>query len=205
MTKRGNWSKLGGALAAAATLSLSGCMTAVPSVDVTRFFNGPMVPTAGAITIAPAEARDAGSLEFRTTANAVSANLTRIGFLVLDEKATNATFRAVVEIRRETIEPSRERRSPVSVGVGGSTGSYGSGVGVGIGIDLSGKPKPVVTTQLRVQIRKVSDNQAVWEGRAETSAKQGSPAAQPGIAAGKLADALFRQYPGESGKTVTIQ
>lgn len=204
MTRRGNRSKLGGALAAVALLSLSGCMTAVPSVDVTRFFNGPMVWKAGAITIAPADPRDAGSLEFRTTANAVAASLTRIGFLVLDEKATNATFRADVEIRRETIEPSR-RRSPVSVGVGGSTGSYGSGVGVGIGIDLSGKPKPIVTTQLRVQLRRVSDNQAFWEGRAETSAKQGSPAAQPGIAAAKLADALFRQYPGESGKTVTVQ
>ncbi|MBO9581198.1 MAG: DUF4136 domain-containing protein [Sphingobium sp.] len=205
MAKRSNGSKLGRAIVAVVALSLSGCMAAIPSVDVTRFFNGPTVPKAGAIAIAPADPRDAGSLEFRTAANAVSAALTRTGFAVVDEKATNAAFQAVVEVRRETVEPSRERRSPVSVGVGGSTGSYGSGVGVGLGIDLSGKPKPVVTTQLRVQIRKAGDNQAVWEGRAETSAKQGSPAAQPGIAAGKLADALFRQYPGESGKTVTVQ
>lgn len=185
-------------------LLMTGCTTTASSVDVTRFFNGPMVPTAGAITIAPVDPRDAASLEFRTTADAVSAQLKRIGFLVLDEKATNATFRAVVDVRRETIEPSR-RRSPVSVGVGGSTGSYGSGVGLGIGIDLSGKPKPVVTTQLRVQIVPVSGGQAVWEGRAETAAKQGSPEAQPGAAAGKLAGALFREYPGVSGKTVTVQ
>ncbi len=93
----------------------------------------------------------------------------------------------------------------MSVGVGGATGSYGSGVGLGIGIDLSGKPKPVVTTQLRVQILPAGGGQAVWEGRAETAAKQGSPEAQPAATAGKLADALFREYPGISGKTVTVQ
>ncbi len=91
------------------------------------------------------------------------------------------------------------------MGVGGSTGSYGGGVGVGIGIDLSGKPKPVIATQLRIQLREAGGGKTVWEGRAETAAKQGSPAAQPGMAAGKLADALFRDYPGASGKTVTIQ
>jgi hypothetical protein len=193
----------GALIAAAAALSLSGCMTAIPSVDVTRF-HAATVPSAGTVTIAPSDPRDMASLEFRTSANAVSAALTRIGFQVLDEGATSAAYQAVVDVRRETIEPQKQR-SPVSVGVGGSTGSYGSGVGLGIGIDLSGKPKPIVTTQLRVQIRPAGGGQAIWEGRAETSAKQGSPAAQPGMAAGKLADALFRDYPGVSGKTVTVQ
>ena len=204
MTKRANRKRGAGAIVAVAALLVAGCTATTQSVDVTRFFNAPTVPTAGAITIAPADSRDAASLEFRTTADAVSAQLKRIGFTVLDEKATNATFRAVMDVRRETTEPSR-RRSPVSVGVGGSTGSYGSGVGLGIGIDLSGKPKPVVTTQLRLQILPASGGQAVWEGRAETAAKQGSPGAQPAATAAKLAEALFREYPGVSGKTVTVQ
>jgi hypothetical protein len=93
----------------------------------------------------------------------------------------------------------------VSVGVGGSTGSFGSGLGVGIGINLSGKPKPVVATRLRVQLRRTADQSAIWEGRAETQAREGTPAAQPGIAAGKLADALFKDFPGQSGVTITVK
>ena len=183
-------------------LPLGGCATALPSVDVTRF-HGESVARDGTVSIVPADARDAGGLEFRSTANAVAAALRRVGYRVLDEGASGADFRAVVGLSRETIQPT-QRRSPVSVGVGGSTGSYGSGLGLGIGIDLSGKPKPVVTTQLRVQIRRASNDSAMWEGRAETAAKEGSPAAQPGMAAGKLADALFSGFPGRSGETITV-
>jgi hypothetical protein len=49
-----------------------------------------------------------------------------------------------------------------------------------------------------------SDNLVIWEGRATQSADAKSPAAQPGIAASKLAEALFTDFPGDSGKTVTV-
>lgn len=185
-------------------LSLGACATAIPSVDVTRF-HGETVPREGTVSIVAADRRDETSLEFRATANAVSSAMQRAGFTVLDEGAAGSDFRATVAILRETIQPGDSRRSPVSVGVAGSAGSYGSGLGVGIGIDLSGKPKPIIATQLRVQIRSARDGSAIWEGRAETAAKQGSPAAQPGMAAGKLADALFRDYPGPSGVTITVK
>ena len=45
----------------------------------------------------------------------------------------------------------------------------------------------------------------MWEGRALLEAKRGTPAAQPGIAAAKLADALFRGYPGRSGESITVR
>ncbi|MBT2187954.1 hypothetical protein [Sphingobium nicotianae] len=183
-------------------LLLTGCATALAPVDVTRF-HGDAVARQGRVLLVPGDAADAGSLEFRTTANAVGAALTRTGFSVVDGGA--ADFEAVIDTTRDTLAPAEQRRSPVSVGVGGSTGSYGSGLGLGIGINLSGKPKPVVATRLRVQLRRVSDRTAIWEGRAETQAKQGTPAAQPGLAAGKLADALFRDYPGPSGQTITVK
>jgi len=192
------------AIAAVATLALAGCATSIPSVDVTRF-HGDAVARGGTVSVVPLDSRDADSLEFRTTTNAVAAALGRVGYSVLDAGASGASYRALVELRRETIEPARQGRSPVSVGVGGSTGSYGSGLGLGIGINLSGKPKPMIVTQLRVQIRRVGDDAPMWEGRAETAAKQGSPAAQPGIAAGKLANALFNDFPGASGKTITVK
>ena len=186
-----------------ALLALSGCMTSIPPVDVTRF-HGENVARSGTVSLMPSDPREADSLEFRTTANAVAAALTRTGFSVVDQGAGGAQFRAIIGLSRETLQPNDPKRSPVSVGVGGSTGSYGSGVGLGIGINLSGKPKPVVSTQLRVQLRSTSADAAVWEGRAETAVKEGSPAAQPGIAAGKLADALFRDFPGKSGVTITV-
>ncbi len=185
--------------AAAVALMLGGCTTS-PPVEVTRFHDE-TVARAGTISIVPSDPRDAGGLEFRATANAVSAALGRAGFHIVNE---GATYRAVVEVRREMIPPGLQRSSPVSVGVGGATGSYGSSVGLGLSINLSGKPKPTVTTQLRVQIRQSSDDKAIWEGRADTSAKDGSPEAQPAAVAGKLADALFRDFPGASGQTMTV-
>jgi hypothetical protein len=44
----------------------------------------------------------------------------------------------------------------------------------------------------------------VWDGRAQTTARTNSPAIQPGLAAQKLADALFSGFPGDSGKTITV-
>ena len=94
----------------------------------------------------------------------------------------------------------------MSVGVGGGIGSGGySGLGLGVGINLSGKPKDIVTTELQVQLRRRSDSTTIWEGRAYTEGKQGSPEAQPGAAAQKLASALIRGYPGESGRTITVK
>jgi len=183
-------------------LLAGGCATALAPVDVTRFHSD-SVAWQGSVAIVPANPADADSLEFRTTANAVSAALARTGFTVRDSGP--GEYEAIVGIERQTWQPGEQRRSPVSVGVGGSTGSYGSGLGLGIGIDLSGKPKPVVATSLRVQLRRAADKAAIWEGRAETQAKEGTPAAQPGLAAGKLADALFKDFPGPSGVTITVK
>ena len=76
---------------------------------------------------------------------------------------------------------------------------------MGVGINLSGKPKDIVTTELQVQLRRRSDSTTIWEGRAYTEGKQGSPEAQPAAAAQKLAAALIGGYPGESGRTITVK
>jgi len=189
-------------MAGMSILLVSGCTAAIAPVDVTRFHNEAVVRQ-GNVAIVPVNMADADSLEFRTTANAVSAALARTGFTV-NERGTGE-LEAVVGIERQIYLPGEQRRSPVSVGVGGSTGSYGSGLGLGIGINLSGKPKSVVSTRLHVQLRRSVDGVAIWEGRAETQAREGAPAAQPGLAAGKLADALFRDFPGTSGVTIRVK
>jgi len=187
--------------AALPALLLAGCATSIPPVEVTRFHEG-AVARQGSVVVVPADSGAVASLEFRTVANAVAASLTRAGFAV--RESGPADYEAVVAFARETYQPG-ERPSPVNVGVGGSTGSYGSGVGVGIGINLSGRPKPIVATHMRVQLRRAGAQAVFWEGRAEMAAKSTAPAAQPGIAAGQLADALFRDFPGQSGETITVR
>jgi hypothetical protein len=190
------------AAAMIAALSLAGCATTTGPVDVTRFHQE-AVARQGTVLVIPGNPQDASSLEFRTTANGVSAALARAGFTTIDGNGS-AQYEAVVDLARETYAPAASR-SPVSVGVGGSTGSFGSGVGLGLGINLSGKPKPVIVTRMRVQLRRADDKTIFWEGRAETEAKEGSPAAQPGLVVGRLADALFRGFPGQSGESITVQ
>lgn len=190
------------AVAALPLLLVSACSTALPPVEVTRFHEA-QAARGGTVRLVPEEGGDAASLEYRTFASAVADALTRAGFTVVDDPSASLVAR--IGMNRSVDRPVDRRGSPVSVGVGGSTGSYGSGLGLGVGINLSGPPKAVIGTQLRVQIRRADSNAAVWEGRAETAAKENSPAAQTGIAAGKLADALFKDYPGESGATIRVK
>lgn len=189
--------------ASALALSLSGCATAVAPVEVTRF-HAANPPMSGTVSVEEMIGNPDISLEFRTYAAAVGQELQRAGFT--ESRQGQGDYVALVGLRR-SFRPTGpdQSRNPVSVGVGGSTGSFGSGLGVGIGINLGGKPKDVVTTELSVQLRRRGDSQAVWEGRALTNAKEGTPAAQPNIAAAKLAAALIGGYPGESGRTITVK
>ncbi|MEC3910250.1 DUF4136 domain-containing protein [Sphingobium sp. CR2-8] len=198
-------------LLAALALPLSACATAAPRVEVTQFHLGNPARS-GTVAVEEMPGNPDISLEFRTYADAVSQELQRVGF----SPANGAPSDYVAQVSfSRSFRPSGVDRSsdrPVSVGVGGGFGSGGGrrggsfgGLGLGIGINLSGKPKDIVTTQLHVQLRRRSDSQAIWEGRASTEAKQGSPAAQPAAAAQKLAAALIGGYPGESGRTIMVK
>ena len=111
---------------------------------------------------------------------------------------------AELRFARGTYQPERAG-SPVSVGVGGSTGSYGSGLGVGIGINLSPKPAAQVETTLGVIIKDRASGQALWEGRASFAVRASSPLADTTLGAGKMAEALFKGFPGASGETIRVQ
>ncbi len=193
------------ALPALALMLLAGCVAPVGPVEVTRFH----VPEAtqlgqGTVAIEPAEGMDGQSLEFRTYAAAVGHELQRLGYadMVADGRASQSV--AVVRIERESFRRSSDG-SPVSVGIGGGTGGYGSGIGLGLGIDLSGPPPETVETQLAVVIRDRASGQALWEGRARFSARASSPLAQTQLGAAKLAEALFRGFPGTSGETLLVE
>jgi hypothetical protein len=187
----------------AATMLTGACVAPVGPVEVTRFH----VPETarlgtGAITIEPAPGGDADSLEFRTWGAAIARELVRVGYS--EQVAGKAPQVAQVRVTREAFRPGRDG-SPVSVGVGGSTGSYGSGVGVGIGLDLSGPPPEQVQTDLEVVIRDRTTGNALWEGRASFTVKASSPLARTDLGAAKMTEALFRGFPGQSGETIYVE
>ncbi len=188
------------------TYALGACVAATPPVEVTRFHNAPSEPiTTGSIAITSVvDQSDNHILEQRTYDAAVMRELQRAGFSDSGSDPDASEYVAHVAIEQSRITADG-RRSPVSVGVGGRTGGYGSGVGLGIGINLGGRPKDRIATELSVQIARRSDGDIIWEGRSAVEAKDGSPASQPGLAASKLAEALFRDFPGESGTTIRVK
>jgi Domain of unknown function (DUF4136) len=183
-------------------LALSGCVVPTGPVEVTRFNRAAEGVTYGSGTYFVAVAGDSAAgqgLAATPYLAAVAREMQRLGYA---EKIAGSDVTAELRVTSERFEP--ERRSPVSVGVGGQAGSYGSGVGVGVGINLGGGAKPQVETTLAVRIVRRSDNLVIWEGKASQTAKAGSPAAQPGIAASKLAEAMFKDFPGVSGETIRV-
>lgn len=198
------------ALLGAVALALGGCATVVPPVEVTRFHaNAPagwapgtryfvdVAPLADAAGMADSKA----SLEWNSYRTAVERQLQLRGLVAAD--GTAAPLKVRIGFDRSQ-QMSAARRSPVSVGVGGSTGSYGSGVGLGIGFNLGGGSRQMIDLQLSVRIDDAATGQALWEGRALSAVPAKAPASQPSLAASKLAEALFKDFPGESGRTISV-
>ena len=184
-------------------LLVAACATPQGPIEVTRFVDpaGSARLGQGTVFIESAPGSFDG-LEAAPYKAAVAAELTRLGYR--ESARAGASQIAQVRIDRYTETPEG-RRSPVSVGVGGSTGSYGSGVGLGIGINLGGGPRPTTGTQLGVTLRDASGSVNLWEGRADIQTTDKSPLADRTRNAQALAAALFRDFPGRSGETVEVK
>lgn len=187
----------------ALALALSGCVAPVGPVEVTRFH----VPDVsrlgkGAIAIEPAAGMDPASLEWQSYQAAVRRQLALVGYA---EAPTGGGAQvALLKLTRGSYQPQRSG-GPVSVGLGAGTGSYGSGVGLGVGLNLSPPPAAQVETELAVTIRDRAARETLWEGRASFTVSDRSPLADTGLAAPKMAEALFAGFPGQSGETIQVK
>ncbi|UNU44367.1 DUF4136 domain-containing protein [Sphingopyxis sp. YF1] len=200
------------ALLCAAALALGGCATAVPPVEVTRFHGNAVAGwapgTRYAVDTAPLGDAAAmvgaaqPSLEWNSYRTAVERQLQLQG-LVAAENGASAPLRVRIGFDRSE-RVGGGGNSPVSVGVGGSTGGWRSGVGLGVGFSFGGGPRKVQDLQLSVRIDDAASGNALWEGRAIAAVPAKAPAAQPSLAAAKLAEALFKDFPGESGRTISV-
>lgn len=190
-------------LAALAAMPLAACTSAYTGpVEVTRFVAADAAPLGqGPITLYFPD--EIGNSSARAAfADSVADELGRLGYTVVMQEGAGIQV-ASVRTSRGNIESADRRRGPVSVGVGGSRGTYGGGLGVGLGINLGGDRGPVFVTDLSVRI--VDDTQrTLWEGRAELPTSAKSPYADIDRSADALAAALFKDFPGGNGETVQV-
>jgi hypothetical protein len=179
-------------------VSLPGCATYgdYGRAEVTRFHSGQPIPR-GRIAIEAFNPAYAGSPAFQQDAVAVANHLSRLGWTVVPSGQADQI--AIVDIRQGS-RPGYSR-SPVTIGIGGFTGDWNSSFGGGATFPLGGGGAgELVGTMLDVRIRRRGDSINLWEGKAWEEAP-----GNPGFAIERLAEALFRDFPGESGRTIRLR
>lgn len=193
------------AAAIAATALVAACSTSGGSgrADVTRFHLGQPVARS-TVFVTPVNPADASSLEFRTYATTVTDALRRTGFSpapALDQAEITAVFGAT-----QTTREALSGGSGLSVGIG--AGTFGRNVGLGGSVNIpvgERKPNEIVVSMIELQLKRRSDNSVIWEGRAMTEARSGTPNASLGTVVPALTNALLRDFPGPSGQTVRVK
>ncbi|MBA17478.1 MAG: hypothetical protein CMN73_14160 [Sphingomonas sp.] len=188
---------------ALAVLATGGCTSTaarLQPVDVSRYHLGTPMPQ-GTVSIEPLSSTDTISMSYQAYADAVAAQLQAQGFTPVPA-GSESDYIAGVSFRRTDAGTYRER-SPVTIGIGGGTAPRsGLGVGGGISTGIGGKDRRVILSELSVHLRRRGDGTTIWEGRAQTHSLEGVPESQP--SAERLASALFKGFPGESGITITV-
>ncbi|WEK44160.1 MAG: hypothetical protein P0Y64_04860 [Candidatus Sphingomonas colombiensis] len=186
---------------------LSGCATAPSSfpVQVSRYHFDAMA-SRGTITVEPLPGGSVASIEYKTYAAAVEAELLRAGF-TSPPPGTPGEYLATVAFSRAE-RPLPPKRSPLTIGIGGGSFSGGRSGGVGLGGGVSfpvggQRDRVGVVTELSVRIRHGAD--AVWEGQAQSLTDTSAPNVDTQAIAGRLSRALFTGFPGESGRTIEVK
>jgi hypothetical protein len=186
------------AAAAAASLALAGCSTsggggsaAAGGVEVGRFHLGQQTIARSQIAVEPFDRADANRPEFPAYAAAVARELTRLGWTVVPA-TTRSEQVALIDVE----QGSREAIAALSAA------RIGRGVAP---LPAEGSGAAVTATLLEVGLRRRSDATVFWEGRAVTEARSGTAGAASTAAVERLAAALFRDFPGESGRIIRVR
>ena len=159
-------------------------------IEVGRFHLGEPVARAQ-IAVEPFDKADANRPDFPAYAAAVGRQLSRLGWQVVPT-TTGSEQIALIDVE----QGSREAVAALSAARIGRGVSGGPPAGTSSGI---------TATLLEVAIRRRSDGTVFWEGRAVGEARTGSPEAARAAAVDRLAEALFRDFPGESGRIIRVK
>jgi hypothetical protein len=177
-----------GAIAAAA--SLSGCSTFQGSraetqtgTQIYRSHLGQPIARSQ-IAVEAFQPADANSPEFRIYSTAVAQELRRLGWTVVNT-GTQSEQVALVDV-------SQGSASRMGIGAGAPAVPATAGTSASTG----------VATSLGVRIKRRSDGTVFWEGQSVDEGRGSGSAGERTAAVQRLAAALFRDFPGESGRTI---
>jgi hypothetical protein len=194
------------ALPVALAIGLSACSTPFKA-DVSRFAVPLPAPQGQSFAVVAEDPKLAGGLEFATYANSVAAELEQIGYT----RAASPESADMLVRFDYRVDGGRERVrtdfNGAAFGPWGRWGGWGGGYGAwGFGFNdpFFGGPDvrsyTVYTSGVDVKIDRRADGQRLFEGKAEAVSRSNRlPRLVP-----NLVDALFTDFPGNSGETVRI-
>jgi hypothetical protein len=143
------------------------------------------------IAIEPFDKADASRPGYPAYVATVARQLSRLGWTVVPG-TTRSEQIALVDLE----QGNREAIAALTAA------RIGRGVAPG---PKAGPSAGRIATLLEVGIRRRSDGTVFWEGRAVMEAPVGSAEAAPTAAVERLAEALFRDFPGESGRSIRLR
>ncbi len=190
------------ALAVLAAGLLAGCAGSNQiRSEVTRFSQLPAL--GGWVAIVAADERKTGGIEFNQYAQMTASHLATAGFA--PASGAEPDYIAQLDYWQQPVAGDDGDRGPrVSFGFGGASFGGHSAVGVGVGTSFDLNDRNRDQTALRtvtLVIERRADSSRVFEGRAQSM----GPAGNFSGAVPYMIDAIFNNFPGESGKTVTIE
>jgi hypothetical protein len=174
---------------ACAILALSGCSTlrgggeAQTGAQIYRSHLGQPIARAQ-IAVEPFDAADANSPEFRSYAAAVAQELRRLGW---------------------TVSPTLGQSEQVALIDVSQGAASRMGIGAAAAVPAEARGSGSLATRLEVRIKRRSDGTIFWEGQAIDGAGGAASADQRTAAVQRLAAALFQDFPGESGRTISAR
>ena len=167
--------------------SLAACSTtgggeeARGGTEVTRVHLGQPVAR-GRIAVEAFDAADSNVAEFGSYAAAVGTQLSRLGWTVVTASGQGEQV-ALVDVEQ---------------GSRGALQGRSMRTGAAVAPAATGRSSDAQAVMLEVSIKRRSDGSVIWEGRALS----GVEASGRSAAVQRLSEALFRDFPGESGRTI---
>jgi hypothetical protein len=140
----------------------------------------------GQIAVEAFDPADASQADFRSYAGSVGRELSRLGWTVADTAGRSE------QVAQIAVQQGSRAALTGRIGVPGGSASAGA---MAANSDA---------TLLEIRIRRRSDGTVIWEGRAIGDAPAGAAPARAATV-DRLAAALFRDFPGVSGRTITVR
>jgi hypothetical protein len=199
--------RIGGFAALALATALGGCAQSFDA-SVSRFSHELPAPAGQSFAVVAENPRNAGGLEFGQYATLVTEQLRKAGYVAGDPATSDLVVEFDFGVDKGRYKVSMFGPDPYWGPWHGYRGGfyhggfYGHRWGFGLydpwfnDVDVT----TVYTSAIDVRIKRRSDGQRVFEGKAEAV----SPSNRLSYVVPNLVEALFSGFPGENGKTVRI-